>query len=210
MRNFLILMAVASLGLAGLANAQCNPDPNEIGIFWSENCQACENCLDFVGGPTSAYVVLMNPSQPGGVSGYEFSLTNDDGSPFAPPIGSSIFIGGYFLPPSAINVDTAPSFIVGVAAPLAWNPCITLVQIDILVFSPHPWCFGVKPIIFPSIPGHMAYADGFDPGLILPMYPITGPDATDYKMACLNSPDCPIEPVATEESSWGSLKSLYR
>lgn len=208
MRKFLMLMIVASLGLAGLAHAQCNPDPNEIGIFWSENCDACQNCLNYIGGPAYAYVVLMNPTQPGGVLGFEFSLTNADGSGFISP--PAVFLVGYYLPPGSINVDSAPDFIVGIAAPLPWSPCITLVTIDMLVFDPTPWCFGVKPILYPSIPGHMVYADGADPGNLLPMYPNNGPDATDYAMACLNSPDCPPDPISSEETSWGSLKSLYR
>jgi len=209
MRKFLMLMAVASLGLAGLANAQCNQDPNEIGIFWTQECGDCVNCLHFYGGPTTAYVVLINPTQAAGVSGFEFCLTNADGSTFMAPPGD--FITGYTYPPGAINAHTEPCFAVGVASPIPWSPCITLITINLLIFDPGAWCFGVKPASPASIPGHMAYADGANPGLLLPMYPNNGPtDPPDYTMACLNSPDCPPDPIAVEDSSWGSLKSLYR
>jgi len=208
MKTLLLLMAMATLIVAGPAQAQCNPDPNEIGIFWEPDCGNCLNCIDFIGGELTAYVVLINASQPGGVHGFEFSLTNADGSTFMPP--PMDFVISYNLPPGGINVDTAPDFIVGIATPLPWSPCITLISISMLVFAPESWCFGVRPISFPSIPGHMAYADGADPGNLLPMYPNTGPDAPDYMMACLNSFDCPTGPVATENSSWGTLKSLYR
>ena len=208
MRKLLLLLAMGLLVSSVQANAQCNPDPNEIGIFWSPDCGACENCLDFLGGLATAYVVLANLTQPGGVHGFEFCLTNADGSLFLPPPG--VFVIAYNLPENSFNVFDPPCFTVGLSSPLPWSPCITLLTVDILVFDPAPWCFGVRPNDIPSIPGYMAFADGDDPGLILPMYPNTGPGAPNLAMACLNSPDCPPNPVATEESSCGSLKSLYR
>jgi hypothetical protein len=208
MKTLLVLIAVISLGLAGLANAQCNTDPDEIGIFWTQACENCITCLDFFNGPTQAYVILINSTQPGGVGGFEFSLTNADGSLFAPPPAD--FVTTYTLPPGAINVASAPDFVVGLATPTPYSPCIILVTIDMLIFDPAPWCFGVKPFITPSIPGHMAYVPYDDPSFLLPMYPNTGPGVTDYTMACLNDPNCPPGPIATEETTWGTLKSLYR
>lgn len=208
MRNILVMLALASLACWGLANAQCNPDPNEIGIFWSSDCGDCQNCLDFLGDITTAYVVLANITQPGGVGGFEFCLTNADGSTFAPPPMDFIF--GYTLPDNGWNAVTPPCFAIGMAAPLPASPCIILLSVDILVFDSESWCFGVKPFEPASIPGQMAYADGIDHGLLIPMNPNTGPGAPDYSMACLNSPDCPPEPVAVEESSWGSLKCFFR
>lgn len=208
MKSLLLVLVLASVGLAGMAQAQCNPDPNEIGIFWDQDCANCQNCLNYIGGMVSAYVILINCTQPAGILGFEFQLTNADGSDFLPPL--STFIVDYQLPPTAINIDAGPRFIVGLGVPLPQSPCMTLVSITMLVLDASAWCFGVKPVDIPSIPGQMVIADGADPGLLLPIYPNTGPDATDYQMACLNSPDCPPGPVAIEESSWGSLKSLYR
>lgn len=208
MKTLLVLIAVISLGLAGMANAQCNTDPDEIGIFWSQDCETCQNCLNFVGGATQAYVILINSTQPGGVGGFEFSLTNADGTTFMPPPND--FVATYTLPPGAINVATPPDFVCGLASPAPWSPCITLVTIELLIFDSAPWCFGVKPFHAPSIPGQMAYVPYDDPSFLIPMYPNTGPEVTDYTMACLNSADCPPGPIATEERSWGTLKSLYR
>jgi hypothetical protein len=208
MRNLLLLIALASLGFCSLAHAQCNTDPNEIGIFWTQDCTQCVNCLDYFGGPATAYVVLINPTQAAGVSGYEFCLTNADGSYFLPP--PAVFLTGYVYPPGAYNVNIEPCFSVGLASPMPWSPCITLLSINLLVFDFAPWCFGVKPYVPSAIPGHMLYCDGANPALMLPMYPNNGPNAPDYAMACLNSPLCPPYPVAVEERSWGTLKSLYR
>lgn len=207
MKLLLLLMALASVGLAGLAQAQCNPDPNEIGIFWTQDCGECMICADFIGGIITAYVVLANPTQPGGVHGFEFCLVNADGSDLMPP--SSIIILNYSIPPG-VNVWAPPCFAVGLASPLPWSPCVTLVTINFLVIGPEPWCFGVAPSEPASIPGHMAYADGGDPGNLLIMWPNTGPGAANFAMACLNEPNCPPYPVAIEDTSWGSLKSLYR
>ncbi|MEN8007814.1 MAG: hypothetical protein ABFS42_12415 [Candidatus Krumholzibacteriota bacterium] len=208
MKIILLFVAIAALGLTGLAHGQCNTDPNEIGIFWDQDCTTCTNCLYFTGGPAYAYVILINCTQPAGISGFEFCLVNADGTAFLPTPGN--FISGYTYPPGAINAHTEPCFAVGLASPMPSSPCMTLITINLLIFGVDPWCFGVMPSVPASIPGHMAYADGANPGLLLPMYPNTGPGATDYAMACVNSPICDQHPVGVEESSWGSLKSLYR
>jgi hypothetical protein len=204
-----LIVVLATLGLAGMASAQCNPDPNEIGIFWTEDCGECVNCIQFIGGITTAYVVLANVTQPGGVHGYEFCVVDADGSSPTPPPASIILLN-YHYPPGGINVWDPPCFAVGLSAPIPWSPCITLLRIDMLVIGPEPWCFGVGPTDQPAIPGHMAYADGADPGNLLIMYPNTGPDASSFAMACINDPMCPPYPVDLQETSWGTLKSLYR
>jgi hypothetical protein len=206
MRKPILLLAAAALLIGSSAFAQCSEDPNEICIFFSEDCFTCTNCLSFVGGNAVAYVVLMNATQAAGVSGYEFCLCNDDGSPYAPPVGSSIYVTGYTYPAGAINAATEPCFAVGLAAALPWSPCMTLLAINLLIFSPEPWCFGAEPTVPSSIPGQMAYADGINPGLLVPMYPCT---EVGCYMACVNAPQCP-PPVDAEDATWGAVKNLYR
>jgi hypothetical protein len=209
MKCVILLVALLGLFIPAGTSAQCNEDPNEIGIFWTEDCTECQNCLHFIGGIVSAYVVLANPTQPGGVGGFEFCLVDADGSEPTPP-PSSIFLLNSIYPPGAINIWNPPCYAVGLATPLPWSPCITLVTIDMLVVGAEPWCFGVAPGDPASIPGHMAYADGADPGNLVIMWPNNGPDAGDFAMACINHPDCPPYPVLEEDTSWGNLKSLYR
>jgi hypothetical protein len=158
--------------------------------------------------PASVNSGLANVTQTGGVHGFEFCLVNADGSPLLPP--PNVIVVGYYVPFGGINVFSPPCFAVGLNTPLPYSPCITLVSVDILVFSSEAWCFGVAPTTPASIPGHMAYADGSDPGNILIMYPNAGPGTTDFAMACLNSPLCPSYPIPVEGTSWGTFKSLYR
>jgi hypothetical protein len=206
MRKWIALIAVAGLAVAGNGLAQCSSDTDEICIFFSEDCQVCENCLPpGTSGSHAAYVVLMNASEPSGVSGFEFCLCNEDGTPLTPP--PNYFVTGYTYPPGAINAATEPCFAVGLAAPLTWSPCITMLTINMLVFGVDCWCFGLEPNVPASIPNQMAYAAGADPGLLLPMIPCTGPE-NSCAVACVNCPEC--GPVATEDATWGSVKSLYR
>ncbi|MCP4290375.1 MAG: hypothetical protein GY780_00895 [bacterium] len=209
MRKVLLLLVLVSLCFCAPAYSQCNEDPDEIGVFWSPDSGDCLNCEIAMGlQPLSAYVILSNASLAGGVSSFEFSLVNADGSYFMPP--PSDFIVGYVLPPGSLNVSLAPDFIVGCASPIPWAPSITLVEVQILASGAAEWCFGVKAGQFASIPGQMTYTNGSDPYDFRIMNPNNGPDASDYAMACLNHPDCDPGPVATKNSNWGSVKSLYR
>jgi hypothetical protein len=204
-----LLLCLALLFVGTVASAQCHEDPDEICIFFSQDCYACDNCLSYVGGAAVAYVVLMNCSEPSGVLGFEFCLCNEDGSPFAPPVGSSIFTTGYIYPPNTIGTGNPPCFLVGMAMPLPWSPCMTLIGINLLILSPETWCFGVMPFWAPSIPGHMVYAAGDDVGNLKPMYPCTGSEENSCFMACINSPDCP-PPIPVGNAAWGSVKAMYR
>lgn len=204
MKNLLLLSCIVVIFLSGNVFAQCTEDENRIAIFFDGDCSECDNCESILGGQVSAYVVLLNCTQPAGVGGFEFCLCNEDGSPFSPPPG--YLPPSYSLPPGAINAGTAPCFYVGLWTPLYSSPCMVLLKINLYVSSPNPWCFGVKPTPMQSIPGQMAYGDGIDKGLIIPMYPIT---SNSYSLACINSMDClPVVPV--EGTTWGSVKNLYR
>lgn len=210
MKSLLVVPATVSLLVAGVAMAQ-NPDPDEICIVFDYDSGCVNSCISPDIGLFSAYVVLQNASEPSGVSGYEFCLCNEDGSIFNPPAGF-YFPTAYVLPPGSVNVDVPPCFVVGIASPLPWQPCILLVEIQILSVTPPgtvPWCFGVEPYTYSSIPDHMVYAAGNNPGLLLPMYPCTGPDEPSCLMACVNSPDCP-PPIPLEETSWSQIKGFYK
>ncbi len=206
MKTILLLTLLIVFGFSGLAIAQCNTDPNEIGIFWSEDCGSCQTCLNQTSGTATAYVILINATTSAGVSGYNFCLTNADGSAFSPP--PTVEVHHYILPPHAVNVFDPPCFEVAFNTPIPWSACITLLSIEMQIFDSAQWCFGVKPN--PAVPAGMVFVDGADPNNLLAMHPNTGPDAEDFAMACLNNPDCPPNPVSTEESAWGSLKSLFR
>jgi hypothetical protein len=226
MKKWVLCLVLGGVLIGGVAMAQYVPppppvppwpdtvcpheDPDEICIVFDHPADCCMNCTQFFGGQYSAYVVIQNLSSPSGLSGYEFCLCNWDGTPFmAPP---SCFITGYTYPPGAINAATEPCFAVGLATPLpnaGW--CTKILTINLLVFCQDCWCFGVEPNIPASIPDHMAYADGINPGLLKILNPCTGPDQDSCYMTCLNCPWCPPDPpIASEPSTWGALKGLYR
>jgi hypothetical protein len=209
MRKWILMFAALGLLAAGPVWAQCNDGVDEICIIWDYPDPGCQNCTSYMGGPINAYVVLVNPSAAGGVSGFEFLVCNEDGAPLVPP--ASNFVTGWVLPPGAVNVATAPEFIVGLATPQPWAPLVLMVEMQLLIFAPDCWCFGVSPVATPSIPGEMAYADGADPGNIIPLYPCTGTGWPSCFMACLNCTFCPPgPPVGTEPATFGSVKAIYR
>jgi len=207
-----MLLAVVSLVVSGNALAQCHDDPDEICIIFDYPDECCDNCLPPpVSGIIHAYVVLHNPSTPGGVFGFEFRLCNSGGGQFAPPAGS--YVLAYNLPVGCLNVSSPPEFVCGCAAPIPWSTCVLLVDMEILYMSQDCWCFGVEPTFSPSIPDHMAFVDGDDPGHLLPMLPCTGPidgmPQESCTMACINCADCPTGPIGADKSTWGYLKALY-
>ncbi|MFH1842907.1 MAG: hypothetical protein ABIF77_06840 [bacterium] len=208
MKRLVTILAVASLLMVGPVFADCNEDPDEICIVFDYPTSCAQNCISMFGAPLSAYVVIQNPSAAGGVSGYEFMLCREGGAPFVVP--PNCYLAGYVYPPNAINVATEPEFIVGLGVPLPQEHCVLLLTINMLIFCPDCWCFGVQPVPSPSIPGAMAYADGADPGNIIPMNPCTGGDWDSCTMACINCEWCPPDPpVDAEHQTWGQLKSLY-
>jgi hypothetical protein len=212
MKKLLVILGAVALLISGNALAQ-NPDPDEICIYWDYPDGCSNNCISpAFGANFNGYVVIQNISEASGLSGFEFCICNAGDEPFVPPAGQ-YFVTGTALPPGAVNVETPPCFVVGLATPLLAEPCIMLVEIQMLSFAPPggelPWCFGVKPTSQPSIPGQMAYAAGNDPGNLLPMYPCVGPDADSCNIFCVNNPDCP-PPVAVEDATWGSIKEMYR
>lgn len=203
-----LLVTLSILCLAGVAVAQ-NPDPDEICIVFDYPVDCVQNCIQTGPAPLTAYVVLQNPSVAGGVGGFEFLLCREGGAPWSVPAGC--YEAAMELPPNAVNVSQHPEYIVGLAAPLPQAPCVLLLTMNLLVFCPDCWCFGLQPVTVPSIPGEMAYADGADPGHLLPLAPCTGSDWDSCTMACINCTWCPPDPpINSEGSSWGNVKSLYR
>jgi hypothetical protein len=163
----------------------------------------------------TAYFVLHNCSTVSGVSGFEFSMCNPDGSPFSPP--PMVFVQSYDLPNPGFNALTPPYFAIGLETPiLNGGFCTLLMSMDLLVVTPECFCFGIGPMPGPplspppSIPGEMVYASGSDPGLLVAMQPCTGPDDDSCVMACVNCAFCPPgPPIAAQSSTWGALKSMY-
>jgi len=190
-----LLLTLAIVCLTSTAFAQVDPDPDGIGMYFDQ--LGTVYCNEFIGGPVSIYLVLTNQSVITGVGGYECHV---DVSPL--PAGA-VFEQGWTLPPTAINVSTAPDFIVGFGTPLPHANAITLVTYGLLVFGPGCVEFNVRA----SDSGNLIYADGIDPGLLIPMQ--VSSDGSPYG-AGLNCPGCIDIIIPNDEQSWGQVKNLYR
>lgn len=197
MRRMLALACLASFVLAGGAMAQVDPDPDGIGLYL--DAQGTEYCAEFMGGPITFYLLITNPTV-NGVAGWECHVD------YVIPPGC--FETGWTLTGDAINVSTAPDFVVGLGTPLPYSTAITVATFGILVFCPDCTEFNIRAADLPSIPGFPAYVDPDDIGHILPLYKSTGFANPDSPVAQLNCVDCTV--LAGEEATWGKMKALYR
>ena len=203
-RPLVLLLPLLILLLpAARAAAQCTTDRDEICILFDPEAAVCTNCVSFTGGMLFAYVLLLNPSEPSGVSGFEFCHCG-----LPPP--SSYFLVQYHYPPQWTgSVTIEPCFALGLETPIPWAPAIQLIGIELLVFGIEPWCFGVEPWEYAVLPGEMAYTAGDDPLRLVVMRLCTGAQQDPCRMACINDPSCP-PPVTTRSSTWGAVKGVYR
>ncbi len=195
MKKLLVLTAAALL-ISGNALAQLDPDPDGVGIYF-DPC-ACGNCVTLPAGQHYAWLVITHPSAPAGILGWECRIETD----------GPLFVLNYEPEGLWINVDTPPSFVVGLAEPLI-NPYMfpTVVVMEItfqLVDVSAPAMFYLVPVFFPSMPGMLVYADGADPENLIEMRQSTG--GPGEPVAVING-DCP---VATADATWGGVKNLYR
>jgi len=190
-----LLIAFAIVCFASTSFAQVDPDPDGINCYFDMGGN--DYCTDFIGGPVSIYVILTNQSVTTGVGGYECHVDVSE-----LPAGA-VFEQGWTLPPSAINVSTAPDFVVGLGTKLPHANAIVLVTYGLLVFGPGCVNFNVRA----SDSGNLVYADGDNPGLLIPMQ--VSSNGSLYG-AGLNCPDCLSVVLPSEEQTWGQMKNLYR
>jgi hypothetical protein len=203
-RPLVLLLPVLLLLLVAVpAAAQCTTDQDEICILFDPEAAVCTNCVNFTGGTLFAYVLLLNPSEPSGVLGFEFCHCG------LPPPPSYYLVQYHYPPQWTGSVSIEPCFALGLETPIPWAPAVQLIGIELLVFGNEPWCFGVEPLEEPSLPDAMAYAAGDDPLRLVAMRPCTGPQQDPCRMACVNDPACP-PPVAAERTTWGAVKGVYR
>jgi hypothetical protein len=197
MRKLGALLAIASLLSGGGSLAQIDPDLDGVGIYWDEAATIyCHEVPPF--SPTVLFLVLTNPSAAGGVGYMECKLGFDS---------NQVQILGTVFPGGGINIcDPFPNICAGYHPPLPWAPTITLMSLQIFPLTAECSWLYLEPYDNAAIPGQMAYADGDDPGNLIPMYPSTGDFA--YPVFGANC-FCP-PPIDVVDSSWGAVKTIYR
>lgn len=193
----LVILALVTL-VATSAFAQ--PEPADMGVFFDQAGTTTTACWPAFTTTNHFYAVAFD--MPGDMAGYEFGLTID------PTI--IIFASVMAAGAAPINVGTAPSnWIVGT------GNCVSGVGPVVLVdFTAG---FFVSPVadllicVTPSSPASL-----FPP---VPAYLTCASDILPFGVAESGSPDypdgcgviCPTgeAPVATDTTSWGSLKGAY-
>ena len=194
MRSLITLACLGLLLAAPVASAQIIPADDIVGIYFDSGATQTSYYAPAMYQNNQAYLILTNFSG-SGTLGWELTVEFDNGGGFSS-------VTSWAPRGSWVNADTPPGFAVGLATPLYGGPII--VVMDLAFFYTGGTCyFYLSPNSSPSIPGHMAALDGADVGHIIPIFPSSG--AFEYPVACV---DC--ETFATEPTSWGAVRSLYR
>jgi hypothetical protein len=190
----LLVLAVALLATSALA--QIDPDVDMMGIYFDTGATViCGELALYT--PTNIYVCITNASSAAGISGWEASVE------ITPPLGIP---PTYTLPAGALNVSTAPDFVVGLSTPMPWQPSIPVLTITVTALNADPVYFALDGAWVSSFGGFPGYAAGDDPGDLRSCgFSAGGPGVC----AIANmGPDCGV--IATEDATWGSVKTLYR
>ena len=194
MKQLVALAALSLLVMNGQAPAQVDQDPDGIGIYFDTD--ATQYCLKYLGGRIFAYLILTNCSEPSGIGGWACRMT------VTIPAGNYAY--GWDLY-GADNMSTPPDYVCGLGSAIPYAPAMLLARQECWVHVPDAMTFYIGPVSTPPIWGYPAYAAGDDPGRIKPMYVASG--SYDLPVAQLNGV-CSV--IATEQTSFGHVKSMYR
>ncbi len=143
------------------------------------------------------YIYLTDVSA-SSIGAFEFTLVYT--GPGEPP-----YMTDLGLPPQGINVGTDPDIIVGVGTPLLPNEHghAILLSPTYFVYDSDPVYVVVTPTSIPAVPGQISYVGYDDPEIIRAMNPASG-NFIDPIFAFNTGL------VATESTTWSSVKALYR
>ena len=207
-----LLMLVGMTLLQDTAGAQIYE--NEFGIYTDPTGDpAAANVEVPVITPVNIYLVATNPvnhSFQGGtdttrpiafVNGFEAKI-------IFPPQGPNFWILSTSFPVQAINIGTAPDYIVSFGSPVpVVDQRVVLVTWEFFVLDTATYNTYLGVTDFPAVEGAMGILDSEDefyPDGVQAMHPSTN----DY--------DVPIfsvngdAAIAVEEQSWGGVKALFR
>ena len=165
-------IGLAAIALACLAvGAVQAQDADLVGLYFDPGYTQQEHHVTAPPEIVTAYLVLKNPSAPGGVAGWECRLNID---------GPATLVGTEYAG-NVLNVLTPPEFMVGVSTPpLAGDDTVLLATLNLLVESSAPVVLSLLPAWVPSLPGQMVYLDAESLTEILPMFPATGWDVAAW------------------------------
>ncbi|MCP4573021.1 MAG: hypothetical protein GY838_11760 [bacterium] len=190
--------------LAGAAVAQpIDTDPNGISIYFDEGARVY--CTDAtVGTQITAYLCLTNASDTSGFLGWEAKLESS--------VSNTLI--GFDLRGDATNTASAPEFVVEFGTPLPFSPSTVLMEITIDVVWEWSIALRVWPAESPSGAANLpSYTTTLEPSTHTSLQYLFGwnPDEVPNWSAAINNPGCVDLPsVPAEDTSWSSVKALYR
>jgi hypothetical protein len=167
-----LFITLAILCLAGNASAE---HADGIGMYFDE--EALDNCMFMPGGLVTGHLIITNPSNDTGISGWECYVENTPGL---------LVLEWTLEGTSPINFSTPPEFTVTLAVPLPPNQAVVVARATIFVADPACYWLQVRQSNDPLIIGSPAYVGGPPENMILPLFPTAG----DNPNAGLNCLDC--------------------
>ncbi len=201
MKKLLVLLMACLV--ATTAFAVIDPDPDMMGIYFDLN--ADDNCLTI--GPMTvyfAYLILTNPTAPA-INAYEFGLD------IVVPAGSeNMFfrLASNINNPGGCYHDDAGrlggDYYVGLAFPIPAEPATLLHIWQYMLLDAIPVEMYIHSTSAPSIPGDFPVVQNAEGSILMQVGLSTG--GPDIPVATVNT-DCVVD---VEETSFGSLKALYR
>lgn len=204
-----LLVALASLFVVSNALAVVLPDDgtDSFGVYFENEDGDMVNSKFFSSGLTDMYLAIAGVSAPT-VAAWEVALDFD--SALGLMTGAGIVGDG-------VNFATLPMFIVGLGTPLppdADGNFVLAVPTFFLMVPDGVVDFFAGPADPASIPGVPAYVNGDDLTEIIPMsFSVDADGMYTDDAGWLTIPIASINAessVATENATWGSVKSMYR
>ena len=193
MKKMVFVVALLAFALTGSAFAQDPAYRDNIGIYLDEaGTIGCGTAP--LSTPTPAYLILTKLTN-NEVLGWEAKITFDN-----------MFVLSFTLRGQAVDAGSRENeYVVGFASPLpAVNGNVVVADLSIFLNNANPAYAFADEIYFSLLEnGLPAYLDGASGGHSL--YPALG--GTSDPMFIVNG-DC--APVSVEDSSFGSVKSLFR
>ncbi len=196
MKKFLVVLSILSIALAGSAFADESSSDNNVGVYLADGSLSA----DVAAGSTLDLHVIISNMTVDSVAGFEFKMLA-----YGPMfINNSSIV----FPTQVINVGSRPGeFIVGFDLPLlATDDAVEVMTFQAIVTDAAiPAGLLIQPVYFPSLPGVPSFLVDGDSGELVELRQSTG--GADDAVFVVNSESVP---VATESTSFDSLKSLYR
>lgn len=191
MKKLVLVIALAAIAMSGSAFAQ-TPYQNNIGVYLDE--AAGTNCATLGTGLHTTYVVLTKLTA-GEVAGWEGKLTSEN-----------IIMNALAHRYPVVNAANRPGeYIIGFDAPVpVTDRSLVLAELPIFVPNADPGYVFIDGVFLGLLEsGLPAYVDGSDNGIEL--HPALGLTADPVFIV---NDDC--TPVAVDETTFGSVKGLFR